>query len=233
MCVKEIGGGEWASLYEWQGGGHVVQSSHLSHKFFSFSLFDTYSGTKRALGCFYATACFAEGEIWNTPRYLLAVACMFMLFTCAHSVWTHFKLTNVRASLSPWHTVEVWLIKDEGLFWGARLILSLWQQERKRQNERQGKMKGSRQGLLWSPQDTHCEWAVHPETDGRIEDRKKENSHILCCLMPVVCLCNYSPLSLACSRSFTAPFPHHSFFTSLSLPSSCWSVPTTMKPPPH
>ncbi len=55
---------------------------------------------------------------------------------------------------------------------------------------------------------------------------KTEILYIHHCLMPVVCLCNYSPLSLACSCSFppsprspslSLPLPHHSLFFYIPL----------------
>lgn len=59
-----------------------MQSSHLSHKFFSFSLFDTYSGTKRAVGVFMRWPVFQKGK-YETPQGIcwrsLACSCFLLV----------------------------------------------------------------------------------------------------------------------------------------------------------
>lgn len=107
-----------------------------------------------------------------------------------------------------------WLIKDE--FRGE-----VWPSLHGKQEKgwkKEWKMKGRGQGPLWSPQD-HTVNGLFTQRgmEGRRtrSQRKKENSHILQCLMPVARLCNYSPLSLAPSSSFIPPLtpvPLFAFF---------------------
>lgn len=165
--------------------------------FLSLHLTHTQAPSERALCSFSAMACFAGEEIWNTLRHLLAAACIF-LFLRTHSLGTP-------ASRSPPSLPNMLLINKRWVS-GGSVTLAPWQ-TRKGMKERV-KMKGRGQGPLWSPQD-HTVNGLFTQRgmEGRRtwSQRKKENSHILQCLMPVARLCNYSPLSLAPSSSFISP----------------------------
>lgn len=160
-----------------------------------FSLRLTHTQAQRALCCSSVMACFAGEEIWNTLRHLLAVACVGTPASTPH----------------PPHAAEVWLIKDE---FGGEGDPHTGKQEKGWKTE--GEMKGWGHGPLWSLQN-HTVNGLFTQRgmEGRRtrSERKKENSHILQCLMPVARLCNYSPLSLAPSGSFIPPpFPSAPLF---------------------
>lgn len=110
---------------------------------------------------------------------------------------------------SPWNTAEVWLIKDE--LRGSMTVwfapLSWWQNEKKWQDERERtKAEWEMAGSTLITPGPHCEWAVDPEGKRKRKewsvDAEKDQKyiHVHHSLVPVVFLCNYGSLSLACSH---------------------------------
>lgn len=186
----------------------------LTNFFFllSPSLSLTHTQTQKELWCFFVTVCFAAEEIWNTPRHLSVVSCMFLcvcvcVFECVFTEHVLNSQTHVRHS-SPWHTAEVWLIKDE--FRGSMTVLfapphpprckkKRWD-ERWRENEsrvREGRVRSDHpRTALWMGRWPRVRDGWRKQRDAASTRRKSGNSYLHNSLMPAVCLCNYSSFSL-------------------------------------
>lgn len=162
----------------------------LTNFFFllSPSLSLTHTQTQKELWCFFVMVCFAAEEIWNTPRHLSVVSCMFLcvcvcVFECVFTEHVLNSQTHVRHS-SPWHTAEVWLIKDE--FRGSMTVLfapppppthpAAKRKDGMKDGERM-KAEWERAGSTLITPGPHCEWAADPEWGMDGENRGMQRVH--------------------------------------------------------
>lgn len=167
---------------------------------------------------------------YETPRgicqWSVACSCVYVWVFTEH-VWN--SQTHVRHS-SPWHTAEVWLIKDE--FRGSMTVLFAPPPTYPAAKRKDGMKDGERgQGPLWSPQDrtvngplTQSEGWME-KIEGCSEYAEKEWS-----LMPAACLCNYSSFSLTRSSSQIPLLPSLPLFF-FKYPSLC-PLPADLCQPP-
>lgn len=126
---------------------------------------------KKSSGVFLWWSVLQQRKYETPPRHLSVVSCMFLcvcvcVFECVFTEHVLNSQTHVRHS-SPWHTAEVWLIKDE--FRGSMTVLfappthpAAKRKDGMKDGERM-KAEWERAGSTLITPGPHCEWAADPE----------------------------------------------------------------------